>query len=103
AVGVAIDHDAGKVEFAHAAFELVRRRPRILHGDMAEAAITVRPFRDLGGEEVIGGGRCVARPWYHARPARPDPQSRARRAQCPHRPSTTTDAHRNPTGSPPPA
>src|SRR4030081_94041 len=53
-MGVAVDHGAAELEIAHAAFQFVRRRLGVLHGQMSEARIAFRPLLDLARQEVVG-------------------------------------------------
>ncbi len=56
-VGVAVDHAARELQFAHAAFELVGRAFGILHRQVAETGIALRPLLNFAGEEVVAGAR----------------------------------------------
>ena len=46
-----------ELELAHAALELVGGGLGILHRQVAEAGIAVRPLLDFAGEEVVAGAR----------------------------------------------
>lgn len=54
AVGMAVDHDTAKSQLAYAALEFVGRGAGILHGEVAEARITIRPFVDLSDQKIVG-------------------------------------------------
>src|SRR5262249_4699236 len=58
-VGVAVDHGAAEVQFAHATLELVRGGNRVLHGEMGKSGIAVRPLADLVCQKVVGGARIA--------------------------------------------
>src|SRR5260370_37392293 len=67
AVGMAVDHGAVKFQLAHAAFELVGRGLGILHGEMSEAGIAVRTFRNFTRKKIIRLARLLAGPlavWF---------------------------------------
>jgi hypothetical protein len=86
-VGVTVDHASGELELLHAALELVGRGFGILHRQVAEAGIAIRPLLDLAGEEIIagacdldrGGGVALG---LHAGPG--DREHRARNAGAVH-------------------
>jgi hypothetical protein len=52
-VGVTVDHGTEELEIAHAAFELVRGRAGILHGEMREGAVAVRLPLNFARQEVV--------------------------------------------------
>jgi hypothetical protein len=58
---VAVDHDPGKFQLAHAALELVSRGSRILHREVAEAGIAVGALLDLPGKKIVRLARLAAR------------------------------------------
>src|SRR5262249_31897452 len=59
AVGMAIDHGAAEFELAHASFELVRGGGGILHWQMREAGVPLRPLYNFTRQKIVGGTRLV--------------------------------------------
>src|SRR6185312_615740 len=57
AVAVAVDHGAAELELAHAALELGGGGPGVLHGQMREAGIALRPFLHFLGQKIIRRAR----------------------------------------------
>src|SRR5262249_40216498 len=73
AVGMAIDHGAAEFELAHASFELVRGGGGILHWQMREAGVPLRPLYNFTRQKIVGGTRLVTGGLWGAfgLPARP--------------------------------
>src|SRR5262249_33246572 len=54
AVSMAVDHDPAESQLAYAALEFVGRGEGILHSEVAETRIMIRPFVDLSGQKIVG-------------------------------------------------
>src|SRR5262249_42984218 len=54
AVSMAVDHDPAESQLAYAALEFVGRGEGILHSEVAETRITIRPFVDFSGQKIVG-------------------------------------------------
>ena len=54
AVGVAVYHRADEAEIAHGPLEFVGGGSRVLHGEVGEAGVTLRPALHFHGEEIVG-------------------------------------------------
>ena len=96
AVGVAVDHGAAEFQLPDAALELVGGGLGVLHRQMREAGIAVRPLLDFLGQEIVGRlARCGSPSRCRARPARRGRRAPARRARCRPCPSRRAAARRN--------
>ncbi len=71
-IGLAIDERAAEAEFPDGPLELGGRGAGVLHGEMGEAGIAIRPLLHLASEEVVGAaGKADGLHLHRARPARP--------------------------------